>query len=207
MILWGRASSVNVQKVLWGLDELGLGYEHQIVGGKYGGLDKPDFAALTPVRRVPVLQDGDLALWESNTILRYLAQREGRLGAGDPLVDMWMEFGSTTLQPPFIGMFWQRVRMLPEQQSANALAAHVKGLTAASTQLDLALSDGRDFVAGPKFTMADVALGSLFFRILDTNPDILAKHKHVARWHKSIASRQAYQTWIATSYDELKAVP
>ena len=58
MILWGRASSVNVQKVLWALEDCALPYEHKIVGGIFGGNDDPKFAALTPVRRVPVLQDG-----------------------------------------------------------------------------------------------------------------------------------------------------
>ena len=101
MILWGRASSVNVQKVLWALEDRALPYEHKIVGGIFGGNDDPDFAALTPVRRVPVFQDGDVTLWESHTILRYLAR-----GQLSPITDMWMEFGSTTLQPPFIGLFW-----------------------------------------------------------------------------------------------------
>ena len=111
MILWGRASSVNVQKVLWALEDCALPYEHKIVGGIFGGNDDPEFAVLTPVRRVPVLQDGDITLWESHAILRYLAR-----GQISPITDMWMEFGSTTLQPPFIGLFWQQVRMRKAEQ-------------------------------------------------------------------------------------------
>ena len=75
MILWGRPSSVNVQKVLWALTELGLPYDHRIVGGKYKGLDAPEFKALTPVPRVPVLQHGVEVVWESHAILRYLAPK------------------------------------------------------------------------------------------------------------------------------------
>ena len=199
MILWGRASSVNVQKVLWALDEVGQSYVHKIVGGKFGGLDDPAFAAIAPLRRVPVLQDGDVTLWESHAILRYLGQN-----GMTPVADMWMEFGSTTLQPPFIGLFWQRVRMTPAQQDAQALAGHLNGLMSGLTALNTSLSDGRSFVAGNSFSMADIALGSLFHRITDLYPDILRDHPHVAKWHTSIATRAGFRQWIESSYDELK---
>ena len=202
MILWGRASSVNVQKVLWGLEECGLDYEHRIVGGKYGGLDAPDFVALNPARRVPVLQDGDQTIWESHAILRYLARDQMT-----PDADMWMEFGSTTLQPPFIGMFWQRVRMTPDQQDGAVLAGHVAALETGLGLLNDGLSDGRKYIAGPEFSMADVALGSLFHRILDQYPDGLTAYPHVAAWHNVVADRAGYQQWVATSYDELKVQP
>lgn len=200
MILWGRPSSVNVQKVLWALDEIGQSYDHRVVGGKYGGLDSAEFAALNPARRVPVLQDGDQTLWESHAILRHLA--------GDqmtPVADMWMEFGSTTLQPPFIGMFWQRVRMTPAQRDAEQLAHHMAGLTGALEVLNHGLSDGRGHVAGEGFSMADIALGSLFHRITDLNPNILLPFAHVTRWHAALSERAGYKTWIATSYEELRA--
>ena len=201
MILWGRASSVNVQKVLWALDEVRQPYDHKIVGGKYGGLDDPAFAAMAPLRRVPVLQDDDVTIWESHAILHYLDQ--SRIS---PIADMWMEFGSTTLQPPFIGLFWQRVRMTPEQQDAQVLAGHLKDLDTGLAALNAGLSDGRPFVAGDDYSMADVAIGSLFYRITDLYPDILSNHSHVAKWHKSIATRAGFRQWIATSYDELKVL-
>ena len=201
MILWGRASSVNVQKVLWALDEVRQPYDHKIVGGKYGGLDDPAFGTMAPLRRVPVLQDDDVTIWESHAILRYLDQ--SRIS---PIADMWMEFGSTTLQPPFIGLFWQRVRMTPEQQDAQVLAGHLKDLDTGLAALNAGLSDGRPFVAGDDYSMADVAIGSLFYRITDLYPDILSNHSHVAKWHKSIATRAGFRQWIATSYDELKVL-
>lgn len=195
---------MNVQKVLWALDECELEYQHTVVGGKYGGLDGPVFTALTPVRRVPVLQDADLSIWESHAILRYLARKVDRFGAADPQVDMWMEFGSTTLQPPFIGLFWQRVRMLAKDRDAAAEDAHIASLTAALSQMETVMADGRAHIAGDAFSMADIALGSLFYRVNDIAPDLLGAMPNVAAWHDRLAQRAGYQHWILTSYDELR---
>ncbi len=73
--VWGRRNSFNVQKVLWLIGELGLAHEHIPAGGDFGRLDEPSFRALNPHGRVPVIEDGDLAVWESHAILRYLAAR------------------------------------------------------------------------------------------------------------------------------------
>ena len=199
MILWGRASSVNVQKVLWALEDRALPYEHKIVGGIFGGNDDPEFAALTPVRRVPVLQDGDVTLWESHAILRYLAR-----GQVSPITDMWMEFGSTTLQPPFIGLFWQQVRMRKAEQDKALLKKHINALHEGLGILKTGLADGRTFLAGDDFSMADIAIGSLFHRIMDLHPTILDTFPKVGEWHANIATRAGYRKWVATPFDELR---
>ena len=199
MILWGRASSVNVQKVLWALEDCALPYEHKIVGGIFGGNDDPEFAVLTPVRRVPVLQDGDITLWESHAILRYLAR-----GQVSPITDMWMEFGSTTLQPPFIGLFWQQVRMRKAEQDKAILKEHIKALQAGLGILKTGLADGRTYLAGDDFSMADIAIGSLFHRIMDLHPAILDTFPKVGEWHANIATRAGYRKWVGTPFDELR---
>lgn len=199
MILWGRASSVNVQKVLWALEDCALPYEHKIVGGIFGGNDDPKFAALTPVRRVPVLQDGNITLWESHAILRYLAR-----GQISPMTDMWMEFGSTTLQPPFIGLFWQQVRMRKAEQDKALLKKHIKELHEGLGILETGLVDGRTFLAGDDFSMADIAIGSLFHRIMDLHPAILDTFPKVGEWHANIATRAGYRKWVGTPFDELR---
>ena len=199
MILWGRASSVNVQKVLWALEERAILYEHKIVGGIFGGNDDPEFAALTPVRRVPVLQDSDVTLWESHAILRYLAR-----GQVSPITDMWMEFGSTTLQPPFIGLFWQQVRMRKAEQDRAILKEHIKALQAGLGILKTGLADGRTYLAGDDFSMADIAIGSLFHRIMDLHPTMLDTLPVVGEWHANIAVRAGYRKWVATSFEELR---
>ena len=199
MILWGRASSVNVQKVLWALEDCALPYEHKIVGGIFGGNDDPKFAALTPVRRVPVLQDGNMTLWESHAILRYLAR-----GQISPMTDMWMEFGSTTLQPPFIGLFWQQVRMRKAEQDKALLKKHIKELHEGLGILETGLVDGRTFLAGDDFSMADIAIGSLFHRIMDLHPTILDTFPKAGEWHANIATRAGYRKWVATPFDGLR---
>ena len=120
--VWGRRSSFNVQKVLWLVGELGLAHEHIPAGGDFGGLDEPSFRALNPHGRVPVIEDGDLAVWESHAILRYLAARYDRSGlwSADPAerarVDSWMDWSQSTLQPDFVrGVFWGYYRT-PESQ-------------------------------------------------------------------------------------------
>ena len=199
MILWGRASSVNVQKVLWALEERARPYEHKIVGGIFGGNDDPEFAALTPVRRVPVLQDGDVTLWESHAILRYLAREQV-----SPVADMWMEFGSTTLQPPFLGLFWQQVRMRKAEQDKATFEKHIKALYAGLGILKTGLADGRTYLAGEDFSIADIAIGSLFHRIMDLHPTILEDFPKVDEWHANIAARAGYCKWVATSFEELR---
>ncbi|MEM0945008.1 MAG: glutathione S-transferase N-terminal domain-containing protein, partial [Pseudomonadota bacterium] len=107
LTVWGRATSSNVQVVMWAVAELGLEARRIDVGHSYGGLDTEEYGALNPNRRVPTLQDGDLTLWESQAILRYLAARygDGAFWPADPArragLDMWAEWIRTTFQPHF----------------------------------------------------------------------------------------------------------
>jgi glutathione S-transferase len=78
LTIWGRRSSFNLQKVMWLVGELAVPHKHIEVGGKFGGLDTPEFLAMNPHGRIPVLQDGEAIVWESHTILRYLAARYGK---------------------------------------------------------------------------------------------------------------------------------
>lgn len=113
LTIWGRPSSFNTQKVLWLADELGLAYKHVPAGGAFGGLDTPEFLAMNPHGRVPVIDDDGTIVWESHAILRYLAARQGqgRFWHDDPArrspIDAWMDWVQTRLQPDFLnGVFW-----------------------------------------------------------------------------------------------------
>jgi len=129
--VWGRRSSFNVQKVLWLVGELGLAHAHIPAGGDFGRLDEPSFRALNPHGRVPVIEDGDLAVWESHAILRYLAARYDQRGlwSADPAararVDSWMDWSQSTLQPDFLmGVFWGYYRT-PDSQRTGLRSAGV----------------------------------------------------------------------------------
>src|SRR5579871_4607563 len=95
--IWGRSTSLNVQKVLWLCVELGLKFERIDWAGPFGGNDDPAYLAKNPNGRVPTIEDGDKIVWESNSILRYLcAAYEGaRLHPAEPYrrseVERWMD--------------------------------------------------------------------------------------------------------------------
>lgn len=134
LVLWGRPTSTNVQKVLWLLDELGVPFAHRIVGGAHGGLDDVDFQALNPNGTIPVLQDGKLSVWESHAILRYLGDRFGaetfwpRDPAARSQIDRWLDWQATTAWPPIRLLFLEHIRdgTLPlDSPSAKAALARI----------------------------------------------------------------------------------
>ncbi len=108
----GRATSSNVQKVMWALEELDIAYEREDLGGAFGGLDTPEYIALNPNKVIPTLVDGDQVIWESNTIVRYIAAKhdDGGLWPSDPAAraqaDKWMDWQLSTLLMPWINVFF-----------------------------------------------------------------------------------------------------
>jgi glutathione S-transferase len=162
--IWGRKNSINVQKVMWTVHEIGLKHERIDAGMAFGRTKEPEYLRMNPNGLVPVVQDGDLTLWESNAIVRYLAARysEGNLWSKDPAhraeADKWMDWMTTTINaaigPIFIGL----VRTPPEQRDAKAIeAARLKSIDLIKI-LDAHLA-GRPFVAGAALTMGDIAMG------------------------------------------------
>ena len=129
LTIYGRATSSNVQLVMWAVGELGLEHSRLDYGHVHGGTDTPEFRAMNPRGRVPVLKDGDLIVWESCAILRYLAAQYGGGGAfwpADPAkragVDMWAEFGKNEMAQGFTGpIFWPRVRTAAKDRNEGAL--------------------------------------------------------------------------------------
>lgn len=170
--VWGRNNSVNVQKVMWTVAELGLGHERIDVGGKFGGLDTDEYGALNPNRRVPTIEDGDVVLWESNTIVRYLAARygTGRLWPEDPALraqaDKWMDWQIGAVLPDMHVVFWQLIRTPEQQRDRPAIDAAAKRLVPIWQILDEQLAR-RPFVAGGRLTMGDVPIGAMVHRYLN----------------------------------------
>lgn len=173
LTVYGRATSSNVQAVMWGIGELGLDVERLDYGHVHGGLDTPEYRAMNPNGLVPVLKDGDLVLWESCAILRYLAARYGDGGAFWPAepaerapVDMWAEWAKVNLTAAFtVPVFWSRVRTAASDRDEAALAEAIRHLDGLLDILDDQLRD-RDHICGA-FSLADIVAGHLLFRYFD----------------------------------------
>ena len=152
--IWGRATSSNVQKVLWCCGEIGIPFERVDIGGPFGGNQDPQYLALNPNGLVPTVQDGELVLWESNTICRYLAttHRAERLypaaPAGRALVERWMDWQLSTLGAPMGALLYGLIRSKPEDRDHATIEAARRKAIVAWTIVEDAL-EGRSFLAGP----------------------------------------------------------
>ena len=164
----GKASSINVRKVLWTCAELGIAFDREDWGSGFRPTQAPEFLALNPNAMVPVLVDGDAVLWESNTICRYLATRYGD-GANDSLlardaparaqVEQWMDWQATELNNAWRYAFMGLVRGSVAHQDASLIAAGVAGWNRHMGILERQLEQSGAYVAGASFTLADVVLG------------------------------------------------
>ncbi len=206
--LWGRYSSSNVQKVVFALEELGLAYEQENRGGAFGGLDDPAYLAMNPNGLVPVLRDGDLLLWESSAIVRYLAARygAGTLWPIDPVVraeaDKWTDWTLSTLQPQGIGqLFLNVVRTPPAQQKPEAIAAATANATRLYGMLDRHLAD-RVYILGDTLTYADVIAGQQLYRWMNM-PFERPSLPNLEAWYARLCQRPAYTKAICIPFDDL----
>jgi glutathione S-transferase len=198
--IWGRANSSNVQKVLWCCDELGIGYERIDAGGAFGRTRDPDYLALNPMGLVPTIEDGDAIVWESNTILRYLATTRGggRLYPTNPVartqVERWMDWQIAHLVTPMTTLLFHLVRLPEKERDAGAADAARRRGQEMWAIVDRQLAD-KDYIAGPSFTLADICLGIFAYRWLhfplerETLPRLEA-------WHGRLAQRQAFATHV-----------
>jgi glutathione S-transferase len=191
--IWGRLSSVNVQKVVWCADELGLPYERIDVGGIFGGNNTPEYLAMNPNGLVPVIDDAGFVLYESNAIVRYLAARdpahalwpeEARSRAD---VDRWMEWQATSLTPAMWGMFWQLVRTPADKRDPAAIEASRLKTEKLAAILDAHFSRRR-FLTDHGFSAADIVVGCAAHRWLNM-PATRESRPHLERWYAELKSR------------------
>ncbi len=202
--VWGRTSSVNVQKVLWCCEELEIAYERVDAGGPFGGTQEPEYLAMNPNGLVPTIADDGFSLWESNTIVRYLCARygEGVLWAAAPadrsLAERWMDFQLGTLWPAFRAGFLGLTRTPPERRDPVAIQASLDSTADALSVLDAHLAPG-EYVAGDRLTMADLALGPMVYRWL--NIDIERPPlPNLEAWHERLTGRPAYQKSVMVPF-------
>ena len=193
--IWGRMSSINVKKVVWAAQELGLDYERHEAGGVHGVVKTPAYIALNPNSQIPVMEDDDYVLWESNVITRYLCAKHstGNLYPTDLQerfdAERWMEWQQTTANPASRNGFWHLVR-LPVDQRDPALVAQSNALVEPlMAMLDVHLAR-RNFMVGERFTMADIPLGCEVQRWFGL-PQARQPRPHVERWFASLLARPA----------------
>lgn len=198
--IWGRSNSINVQKVMWAVGELGLECERVDVGGEHGGLDTADYGAMNPNRRVPTLQDGAFVLWESNVIVRYLASKHDPGGLWPvalekrAVAEQWMDWQQTTLLPDMRTVFWGLVRTAPDVRDRARIDAAVESLKPLWERLDQHLSD-QSFIAGDEFTMGDIPVGAMCHRYHALGIERPAIGS-VSAWYERLKQRPAYQTHV-----------
>lgn len=196
----GRASSINVRKVLWTCAEIGTPFEREDWGNGFKPVDTPEFLALNPNAMVPVIQDGDFTLWESNTIIRYLATRygeaalypaEARARAG---VDQWIDWQASDLNRSWSYAFMSLVRHSPSHQAPEALAAGLAEWTRYMGILDRQLAKNGAYVAGEHFSLADIAIGLSVNRWFETPFD----HPHlpaVSDYYERLSERAGFRLY------------
>jgi glutathione S-transferase len=208
LTVWGRRNAHNVQKVTWLVGELGLAHRHVPLGGGFGGLDDPAFLTMNPHGRVPVIDDDGVVVWESHSILRYLAARYGKhtFWSEDPgersRAERWMDWNLASLQPAFMDLFWgfyrtpDAERDWPKIRDALARTAH------AMEQLDRQLA-GRAFLAGDSLTLADVPAAVSLYRYFNLEIE-RPPLPNVETWYGRLSERPAYRTHVMIPFADLR---
>lgn len=193
--LLGRNTSGNVQKVIFLLEELGTSYTREDYGRQFNNTQDAAYLKLNPNGKVPTLVDGDTVIWESNTILRYLASkhRKDTLYPADPAgrteVERWMDWLLAAVNYQYVQVFKDSKKAANER--AATFEADAKELAAQLSILDGAMA-GKAWLAGKDFTLADVALGPIMHRCLDF-PIALPALSNLKAWREKLRERPAFK--------------
>ncbi|WP_110643443.1 glutathione S-transferase [Salinicola sp. CPA57] len=208
LTIWGRRSSYNVQKVLWLADELGLDYSHRPAGGEKGGLDSAAFLALNPHGKIPVVQDGDLVVWETHAILRYLVAEYGSEGfrratpGAQSWNDRWLDWSLSELEPAFFGgVFWGFYRTPADQHDDAAIERSLARCDTLYRLLDSQLSEA-PFLSGDTLGLADIPAGTTLYRYFELEiprPSL----PNVDAWYRRLESRPAYRRHVMRPFNDL----
>jgi glutathione S-transferase len=189
----GRATSGNVQKALFFLEEVGLKYVREDYGRQFNNTNTDAYRKLNPNMKVPTLVDGDVVMWESNTIVRYLAaihapQLTGATPAEKTLVERWMDWMLASLNAPYLAVFKDAKK--PAAERSADFAAQSADLVAQLKILDGHIT-GKQWFALDRFTIADIALAPVVKRCLEfpiERPDFA----ELSRWMKAVEARPAF---------------
>lgn len=195
--IWGREDSLNVQKVMLCVRELGIPFEHINAGRQYGIIDEPWYLKMNPNGLIPTIDDDGFVLWESNAIVKYLCAKHsmGNMCPSDPLeyadADRWMAWQGSTLGITMRQILLQLVRTPPEQQN-RALIDELIATTKLHWPILNGRLEGRDFIMGSKFTMVDVVFAPHVYRWF-TYPIDRMDLPHLEAWYGRLCEREHYK--------------
>ena len=198
--VWGRRDSSNVQKVLWCMGELGLEFERQDWGGKFGGNKDRDYLTMNPNGLVPTMKDGDFILWESNSIMRYLNEKYGHgklLPAtieGRANANRWMDWQLSVLNPSIVPLFWNLVRTPADKRDPKVVQAALEKTSAAWQMVENQLAHGA-FIADDNLSLGDIPIGVWAYRWFNLPIERPSQPK-IAKWYERLKLRNPFQTYI-----------
>ena len=200
--IWGRNNSSNVQKAMWAVGELGLPHERLDVGGAFGKTKEEPYISMNPNSLVPTLEEDGFILWESNSIIRYLAAKHGA-GTLDPanpqtraLANQWMDWQLSVAGPAIRDAFWGLIRTAPDKQDKAAITKSQQMTTDAMRILDRQLGKTA-YVAGDAFSMGDIPVGVMAYRfwlLVPQRPEL----PNLGRWYAVISQRKAFHEHVGS---------
>lgn len=202
--IWGRKNSSNVRKALWAAEELGLTYEAIDAGGAFGVVDTPQYRAMNPNGRVPVIEDDGFVLWESNVIVRYLLARHASATAWYPddvqaraRAEKWMDWTTSSFAGPFRTVFWGVLRTPKEQQDWPAIHAAINECEALLAMAEQALVVS-PYLSGDEIGMGDIPLGCFIYAWFEM-PIERTPQPHLYAWYERLKQRPAYRKAVMTA--------
>lgn len=198
--VWGRNTSSNVQKVMWAVTEIGLPVERIDIGGPFGKNREAPYLAMNPNGLVPTIEEEDgYTLWESNSIVRYLAAKhKSSLEPADlrarGLAQKWMDWQLTVMAPAIGPLFMGMVRTPPAERNMKAIDESKTKTGEAARMLDAQLAKTQ-FLAGDAFSYGDIPIGIMVWRFRELAPERQG-FKNLDRWYSAIAARPGFQQHV-----------
>jgi glutathione S-transferase len=202
--IWGRNTSSNVQKVMWAIGEMKLDHTRMDVGGAFGKNNEAPYLAMNPNGLVPTLEEEDgFILWESNSIVRYLAGKFDKTGVLEPrdakqraLASQWMDWQLSVAGPAIGPAFWGLIRTPPEKRDMAAIKASQEKTSTAMRLLDERLGKAQ-YVAGDAFSYGDIPVGIMCYRYVQLVPE-RPKTPNLDRWYAAISNRPAFKEHVGS---------
>jgi len=202
--IWGRKTSSNVQKAMWAVGELGLEHQRIDIGGAFGKNREPTYLAMNPNGLVPTLEEEDgFLLWESNSIVRYLAGKHDKSGKLEPkepkqraLASQWMDWQLSVVGPAIGPAFWGLIRTPPEKRDLAAIKTSQEKTTDTMKMLDAQLGK-TEYVAGATFSYGDIPIGIMCYRFVQLVPE-RPPMSNLDRWYGQISARKAFQDHVGS---------